>query len=133
LWFTGMAVMGRGMHWMGLAGAPRRTFLSMAPYADFETWWTAGLLTGLGGLILTVAGAMFLWIIVATLTRSPRAAEPVAVPEARPLLPVERMPKVLDRLTPWVVLTVILTAFAWLPTLIRLAQQNPLAPGWRLW
>lgn len=133
LWFVGMAVMGRGMHWMGLGGAPRRTFMSMAPYADFDTWWTAGLLTGIGGLLLTVAGVMFLWIMAGTLIRSERATEPPTVPEARPLLPVERMPKVLDRLTPWVVLTVILTAFAWLPTLIRVAQQNPLVPGWRLW
>lgn len=130
-WFLGMAAMGRGMHWMGLAGVPRRTFLSQAPYAVFQEWQAAGLLVGTGGVLLFVSGVLFLWIVLKT-ARNPEPAR-VTVPEAQPLYPVERMPRLLDRLTPWVALTLLLVAVAWFPPLYRIVTQYPLTPGWRLW
>ncbi|MBX6378315.1 MAG: cbb3-type cytochrome c oxidase subunit I, partial [Clostridia bacterium] len=34
LWFIGMAAFSRGMHWLGLLGAPRRTMLGASVYPD---------------------------------------------------------------------------------------------------
>lgn len=131
-WFVGMAVLGRGMHWMGLAGAPRRTYFSRATYMDFTTWDWAGLLTAAGGILLTISGVIYLYLMVMTICRSRQPAN-VVVPEAQPLLPVRNMPLVLDRLTPWVLVTVVLVAMAWLPTLIDIARHHPAVMGWKLW
>jgi len=132
LWFFGMAVMARGMHWMGLAGVPRRVHLTYAPYAVFDEWRMAGWLVGSGSLLMLVSGALFFLIIGMTVWASKEPAR-VEVPEAKPLHPVDRMPRVLDRLTPWVAVTLVLIAIAWLPSLYRIATTHPYVSGWRLW
>lgn len=131
-WFVGMAVLGRGMHWMGLAGAPRRTYFSRATYMDFTTWDWAGFLTAVGGILLTVSGIIYLYLMAMTIWRSRRPAN-VVVPEAKPLIPVKHMPAALDRIAPWVLVTVVLVAIAWLPTLIDIARHHPTVMGWKLW
>ena len=90
-WFFGMAIMARGMHWMGMAGVPRRVHLTYAPYAVFDEWQTAGWLVGTGGLILVLSGALFFYIIGMTIwaSRTPATFE---VPEAKPLPSVPSMP-----------------------------------------
>lgn len=130
-WFFGLALMARGMHWLGIAGAPRRVFLSFAPYANFDEWRIAGWFVGAGGLIMFISGAVYLWVMVKTLRSAERAR--VEVPEAKPLHEVRRMPLLLDRLTPWVALTVCLSALAWLPSLYEIATTHPYVQGWRLW
>ncbi|HLS90676.1 MAG TPA: cbb3-type cytochrome c oxidase subunit I [Limnochordia bacterium] len=131
-WFFGMAIMARGMHWMGMAGVPRRVHLTYAPYALFDEWRLAGWLVGAGGVLLFLSGALFLYVIAMTVwfSRSPAQVE---VPEAKPLHPVERMPLVLDRITPWATVTVVLIAIAWLPSIYRIATTHPYVQGWRLW
>lgn len=132
LWFFGMAIMARGMHWMGIAGVPRRVHLTYAPYAVFEEWRMAGWLVGGGSLLMLVSGALFLLIMLMTAVASKAPAE-VEVPEAKPLHPVDRMPRVLDRVTPWVVVTLVLIAIAWVPSLYEIATTHPYVAGWRLW
>ncbi|MEX2356121.1 MAG: cbb3-type cytochrome c oxidase subunit I [Thermaerobacterales bacterium] len=130
-WFFGAAIMARGMHWLGLAGGPRRTYLTHADYAVAE-WWQAGLLTGVGGMIMTVSGLLFLLNITVTLWNHKKAG-PLQVPEAEPLHRVERMPVLLDRITPWVLLTVVLAALAWGLPLWRAATTFPSVPGYTPW
>ena len=132
-WFIGMAVMGRGLNWLGLAGAPRRVYLSQAPYAVFDTWQVAGLLAGLGGIIVTVSGILFILNVVMTLLNRKSQSDITELPESEPLFPVKNMPLLLDRISPWVVLGIILTAIAWLPPLYQIAVQSPWVEGWRLW
>jgi len=81
---------------------------------------------------MLVSGALFFLIIGMTVWASKEPAR-VEVPEAKPLHPVDRMPRVLDRLTPWVAVTLVLIAIAWLPSLYRIATTHPYVSGWRLW
>jgi len=106
--------------------------LTYAPYALFDEWRLAGWLVGAGGVLLFLSGALFLYVIAMTVwfSRSPAQVE---VPEAKPLHPVERMPLVLDRITPWVTVSVVLIAIAWLPSIYRIATTHPYVQGWRLW
>lgn len=131
-WFVGMAVMARGMHWMGLAGAPRRSFLTHAPYALFEEWRLAGWLVASGGVILLISGGLFLTIVAMTAWYSKERVQ-IVVPQAQTLHKVERMPLILDRITPWVLVTIVLIGIAWLPSLYQIASHHPVVPGWRLW
>lgn len=131
-WFFGMAIMARGMHWMGLAGAPRRSFLTHAPYALIEEWRIAGWLVASGGLILTISAAIFFVVVGMTAWYSKERVK-LEVPEAETLHKVDRLPLILDRITPWVVVTIVLIAFAWLPSLYQIASAHPEVPGWRLW
>ena len=132
-WFFGLATMARGMHWMGLASAPRRTFLTYAPYAErFGEWHWGGVLSGVGGVIMFVSGGLFFFIMLRTISGR-RLSEPVTVPEAKPLLEPGHMPGWLDRISPWFALGLALSAAAWLPSLWRMAAEYPTMPGFQLW
>lgn len=132
LWFIGMALLGRGLHWLGLIGAPRRSMLSHAPYYDPE-WRLPGLLVAVGGSIAFISGLMFLANMVLTAVRS-RVPANVTVPNAEPLLADDPVPAWLDRVRPWVVATAALAALAWLPMLWRLAVEGPWTiAGVKLW
>ena len=132
-WFFGTAVMARGMHWMGLASAPRRTFLSYAPYAErFGEWHWGGALTAAGGVILLLSGGLFLLIMLRTALGA-RRAEELSVPEAQPLHDPGAMPRWLDRISPWFALGLALALIAWMPSLWRMATQYPQVPGLQLW
>src|SRR5690606_3581434 len=110
LFFFGTAIMARGMHWLGLAGAPRRTYYSHAPYVErYHEWDLAGWLVGTGGLLLLFSGALFVLIMLVTALRKRQRVD-LKVPEARPLHEPQGMPWLLDRIAPWFVLSIILSA-----------------------
>lgn len=124
-WFFGMAIMARGMHWLGLEGAPRRTFLSMATFAaSFPQWRLPGILVGVGGVILYASLLLFIALMAATAFASRRPAS-VQVPEAVPLHEEEGMPLLLDRIQPWVALALVLIAIAFVPELYRMVTTYP--------
>ncbi|MBO8141253.1 MAG: cbb3-type cytochrome c oxidase subunit I [Firmicutes bacterium] len=134
-WFFGSAIMARGMHWMGLASAPRRTYMSFAPYyGAFAEWNWAGIMTASGGVILFFAGALFFMIMARTALGKPNPAEaPQSVPEAGPLHDPPPTPRWLDRITPWFVLGAALAAIAWGWPLVRIATRYAEMPGFQLW
>ncbi|HLT57861.1 MAG TPA: cbb3-type cytochrome c oxidase subunit I [Limnochordales bacterium] len=132
-WFFGTAIMARGMHWMGLASTPRRTFLTHAPYADlFGEWYWGGALTAAGGVILLLSGGLFL-LVMARTALGARRTEPMAVPEAQPLHHPVIIPRWLDRISPWFALGLALAAAAWVPSLWRMAVHYPQVTGFQLW
>ncbi len=130
LWFFGMTLMSRGMVWAGMLGAPRRTALGSAPY--FQPEWTDPLrLAAFGGVLLTVSGVLFFVNLVGTLWGAPRGVT-TEVPVAEPVEEGRAMPAFLDRFTPWVTVTAVLVAAAYLPTLYRLfAEMRLTVPGLR--
>src|SRR5690606_29295801 len=132
LWFAGMALMGRGQHWLGLLDAPRRTMLGNTPYSLAE-WLTPAWLVAIGGIVLTISGALYLLNLGLTAWAS-RVPARVEVPEAEPLHDESAMPAALDRLRPWVIGTVVITTAAWVPMLWYMAAAHPWTiRGFTMW
>src|SRR5579875_2644775 len=50
----------------GLAGMPRRTAISLIPYAEPAGWRLAGILTGIGGALMFIGGALFFVVMAMT-------------------------------------------------------------------
>jgi len=134
-WFIGMAIFSRGLHLMGLEGAPRRTMLGAAPYIPAE--WNAPLLfVAIGGLILFVSGVLLLINVVGTVfvaKKLPKAEIP-DMPVAEALSGPEAGPAWLSQWKPWLAVTVALILIAYGPVLmeaIRTAEYT--SPGFKLW
>jgi cytochrome c oxidase subunit 1 len=132
LWFVGMAIFSHALHRLGMLGAPRRTMLGAAAYVQPE--WAAVLpLVAIGGTVLFLSSLLYFFNIALTLVASRATAPPV--PEfAEALSGPDHAPALLDRWRPWLVLTGVLIAIAYGPTLLRLAVTTPLVtPGFRVW
>ncbi len=135
-WFIGMVLFGRGMHWGGLLGAPRRVPFSQAVYTQqlFES--TANLplgglqgamwLTAIGGVILTISGLLFFVNVLGTLLMKKGSAQDVDVPLAEALSGPEKAPAVLDHWRVWVGAAAVLVLLGYVPVLTQVLQ----ASGW---
>ncbi|NLG69856.1 MAG: b(o/a)3-type cytochrome-c oxidase subunit 1, partial [Firmicutes bacterium] len=130
-WFIGMRIFGRGMHWLGLLGAPRRTMLGAATYAQLRPDWALpSILVGVGGAILAVSLYLYLVQIVATLFFSREPAQ-VEVPEAEAVSGPEHAPFWFERWRLWVGAAVVLAALGYVPTLVDLVTRFTPVPGLR--
>ncbi len=139
-WFIGMVLFGRGMHWAGLLGAPRRVPFAQANYAQWLIentmntplggFSTAMWLTAIGGVILFISGFLYFVNVVATLLMPKGSAQDVDVPLADALSGPENAPPVLDRWRVWVGAAIVLILFAYVPTLISIIQRSAFdSPG----
>ena len=133
IWFVGMAIFSRGMHWIGLLGAPRRTMIGVAleNYGSGE-WRVPTLMTGIGGMILLVSIILYFWNIVATAYRQKETAD-VEVPVAEPAQE-EPIPGWLNNWRPWLLGVFALIVLAYGPMIIFLLRNlNSLSPGFNVW
>ncbi|HEY8486870.1 MAG TPA: b(o/a)3-type cytochrome-c oxidase subunit 1 [Limnochordales bacterium] len=132
-WFAGMLVFSRGLHWLGLLGAPRRTMLGSAAYlALHPEWRPAALMVAVGGSVLAVSLVLYLLQMAMTIWASREPAR-VQVPEAEALSGPERAPELFERWRVWVGAAVVITAVAYVPSVAALvARFNPV-PGLRVW
>ncbi len=127
LWFFGMLIMSRGMSWMGMLGAPRRTALGSASYFLAE-WTPPAWMTAIGGVLLTTSGLLFFINLFGTLWASPKAAaQEQQVPLAEPYEENGTLPNWLDRFTPWVTTTAIIVLITYGPTIYRLITDLDLS------
>lgn len=143
LWFVGMMIFSVGMHWQGILGVPRRSKISDIAGEYVDAYANAAFpaaLSGLGGVILFVAGALFFYVILGTLLRR-RADSPVPdvaftetlsgpyQPDGTP----KRHVMIMDRLWLWTALTLTLVTIAYAPTLIDQVSGYVGVPGMQLW
>ena len=139
-WFIGMILFGRGMHWAGLLGAPRRVPFSQALYTQELIANTAGrglggfqaamLLTAVGGTILAISGTLYFINVIGTLVTKKGSAADVDIPFAEALSGAESAPPVLDRWRVWIGGAVVLILIAYVPALISIIQASDWnAPG----
>ncbi len=132
-WFVGMTIFSRGLHWIGLLGAPRRTMLGVA-LGNYGTgdWRFASLLTGIGGSILLVSGILFFTVVIMSAFFSKETVE-VEMPVAEAAHP-EVTPAWLNNWQPWLVATVVLIVVAYGPMLIKLISEAQFtSPGFQVW
>lgn len=132
LWAIGMTVFSFALHDLGLMGMPRRTWMSAAPYIQPE-WRGMMPLVGIGGSIMFVSAMLYFLTLLLTWVASrqpapevPAFAEAISGPEAAPVW--------LDRLQPWLALSVLFILIAYGHTLLHLLVDTPLnVPGLRVW
>ena len=117
IWFVGMTFMSNAMHRAGLFGMPRRT--ADPTYRQFSYDPTVGTVSGvngqiaLGGVLLTVSLAIFLYVIARTWFGGERAESPVDAELPSALSGPEHSPKVLDNLKLWVGIAILLVILAY--------------------
>jgi cytochrome c oxidase subunit 1 len=139
-WFIGMVLMGRGLHWAGLLGAPRRVPFSQATYTQrlieatadraLGGFPTAMALVATGGVILTISGLLYFVVVIGTLLTKKGTADDVEMPLAESLSGPEHAPPVLDRWRVWIGGAAVLILIAYVPTLITIIQASAWnAPG----
>ncbi len=139
-WFIGMILFGRGMHWAGLMGAPRRVPFAQATYTDYlnqmtASWpgggfHTAMLLVGIGGAIMGVSAVLFFANVIGSLLTRQDSAQDMEIPFAEALSGPENAPAGLDRWRPWVGGAILLILISYGPVLIDIWQHSAFnAPG----
>lgn len=132
LWFIGMASLGRGLAALGLEGAPRRTWMALAPY-ELAGVELAGVLSAVGGAILLISAFLYFYIVIMTVTAQKEHAVISTVPQAEPLDGGLRVSRWLDRLSPWIVASAVVSAIAWGPMLWQMLQSPFTMPGMAPW
>ncbi|GBD15627.1 Cytochrome c oxidase subunit 1 [bacterium HR26] len=131
--FVGEVIFSETLHRLGVLGMPRRTQIAAAEYLMPEWQNIIGMpLVGIGGTIMFVSGILYLLNIALTLAASREPAR-VEVPLAEYAPGERRVPAVLDRWRPWVIITITLTLVAWLPPLITLLASMSPVRGARVW
>ena len=136
LWFTGMMTMGIGMHWMGLLGVPRRTYIAgMAQPDAYATSAGPMALNAISGIILFLAAILFYYVFFATLTQRQRVTQETPIPFTDFVSGPSNngVVALTERVGMWFGLAVALVVVAYGPSLaMMLVNFNP-APGWKLW
>jgi cytochrome c oxidase subunit I len=132
LWGAGALLFGRGQIAGGLDGMPRRVPITSASY-ELEAWASANLQTGIGGILMVVSGLIFVVLLVATLARGSAVEERIEIPVAEPAHGARESWRVLDNLGLWVLVTVLVTAFAYGHVLLHYLPMSPTSPGFQLW
>ncbi len=135
LWFGGMLLFSRGLHLMGIWGAPRRTMLGAAAYIPAD--WKAPLaFVGIGGSILYISACVFFFNALMTVFAGKKlpveeipdmpVADAVSGPEVGPIW--------LSRWKPWLAATAAIILVAYGPILveaIRISEWT--SPGFKVW
>jgi len=137
LWFIGMTLMSNAMHRGGLAGIPRRTAEPIPDGAGaavfdpvFGTVSEIQLQIAVGATLLTTSLALFLIVVTGTWLSRPRAGALRVngdIPDA--LSGPEDSPRVLDNLTLWAAIAVLLVAIAYGFPLWSMVADGLLSPG----
>ncbi|WP_293910448.1 cbb3-type cytochrome c oxidase subunit I [Deinococcus sp.] len=151
LWFWGMIIFAVGMHWEGLIGIPRRTYLATATgLGDLIARAHIPMaLTGISGVVLMFASIFYFYVIFATLLGKARVPESAEMPipfsesleqaEARAAgispagMKIAGAVRLLDRLWIFAALAALLVALMYGPVLIDLGLNAHPLPGLRLW
>lgn len=142
-WFIGMILFGRGMHWAGLLGAPRRTPFSEASYTQvlidgtknpllggISEFQAAMALVGVSGVILFISGALYFINVIGTLLNKKDSATEVVVPLAEALSGPENSPAALDNWRMWIGFAILLVLLSYGPAFIQILGGSAWnAPG----
>jgi cytochrome c oxidase subunit 1 len=130
LWIIGVMIMARGLISGGLEGMPRRIFRVAANYTN-ESWELAGILSGIGGTIMTVSGILFFIVIVMTVFFGKKGEGPKDIPITETLLPPTRSgwDVKLDKIGFWMVMAIVLVVIAYGPFFVLYLPPNMVSPG----
>ncbi|SHE77484.1 cbb3-type cytochrome c oxidase subunit I [Flavisolibacter ginsengisoli] len=131
LWVIGILIFSTGLSWGGLLGEPRRTNLGMTylnPKNELFTpeWVPTTTLALLGGIIMFIAGMLFLVVFFGTMLKKQTEAAMLEFPVSENLHNERRIP-LFDSFKPWLVTMAVVLVIAYVPAFLD-ATKNP-GPG----
>jgi cytochrome c oxidase subunit I len=127
LWMIGVFVFSTGLMWGGLIGEPRRTNLGMTylnPKSELFTpeWVPTTMLALGGGIIMFIAGMLFIVVFFGTMLRKKEAESVLDLPVSEAYHDEKRVP-LFDKFKPWLVAMAIILLIAYVPALMD-ANKN---------
>jgi cytochrome c oxidase subunit 1 len=131
LWIFGMLFFSTGLSWGGLIGEPRRTAMGMS-YLNPDSplyqpqWVITTTLTAVGGVIMTIAGGMFIILFIGT-ALSRKSEEAVLTLPVSEALHDEPQVGWLNNMRPWIIVMLFLIIMVYVPA-IRESLKNT-GPG----
>ena len=131
LWSVGILIFSTGLSWGGLIGEPRRTNMGMTylnpKHELFTPEWVPTTMLGLmGGIIMFIAGMLFLVVFFGTMIRKKKEEVALEFPVSEPLHDERRIP-LFDTFKPWLVTMAVILVIAYVPAFLD-ATKNP-GPG----
>lgn len=132
IYTVGVLVMARGLISGGLDGMPRRIFRVEANYGR-DSWELAGVLTGVGGSLMTLGAVLFFVVILATIFLGKKGAGPTDIPFAETFLGPSRSgwDVKLDRIGWWVLAAIVLIVIAYGPFFLGYLPPRLVSPGYQ--
>ncbi|WP_426112005.1 cbb3-type cytochrome c oxidase subunit I [Massilia sp. PWRC2] len=119
LWFAGMLILTMPWHLVGLMGAPRRMAYYDYTHPALQSQALGVILSVIGGLILVVSAALFIYI----LATAKKASAPVpAYVFSRAVHPDAKTPKVLNEFRLWIAMMIALTVVNYGYPVVQLAM-----------
>jgi cytochrome c oxidase subunit I len=137
MWVIGMLVFSFGMSWGGLRGEPRRTNLGTS-YLNPESelyradWVATTTLALFGGIIMFIAGMLFIVVFFGTILRKKSTEGVLDIPVSEAYHDEKRVP-LFDKFKPWIVTMVIILLLAYVPALLNVNKNSgPKAPRFNI-
>lgn len=137
LWTIGVLIFSTGLMWGGLIGEPRRTNLGMTylnPSHELFTpeWVPTTLLGLLGGIIMFVAGMLYVVIFFGTMLSKKTETAALDIPVSEAYHDEKRIP-LFDKFKPWLVTMIIILLLAYVPALMNINKNiGPKAPRFNI-
>lgn len=131
LWVFGMLIFSFGMSWGGLRGEPRRTNLGLTylnPKSELfrADWVPTTTLALLGGIIMFIAGMLFIIIFFGTILSKKTQEGALDIPVSEAYHDEKRVP-LFDKFKPWLVTMIVIILIAYIPALINVNKNS--GPG----
>ena len=134
LWTIGVLIFSTGLMWGGLLGEPRRTNLGMTylnPKSELfrPDWVPTTTLALLGGIVMFIAGMLFIVVFFGTMFRKRNQAAELHLPVSEAYHDEKRIP-LFDQFKPWLVTMVLILLIAYIPALMNVNKNTgPGAPA----
>lgn len=134
LWTIGVLIFSTGLMWGGLLGEPRRTNLGMTylnPDSDLyrPDWVPTTTLALIGGVIMFIAGTLFIIVFFGTMFRKKNAVAELFLPVSEAYHDEKRIP-LFDKFKPWLVAMALILVIAYVPAFLNVNKNTgPKAPA----
>ncbi|MGZ8554499.1 MAG: cbb3-type cytochrome c oxidase subunit I [Chitinophagaceae bacterium] len=134
LWTIGVLIFSTGLMWGGLLGEPRRTNLGMTylnPQSELfrPDWVPTTTLALLGGIVMFIAGMLFIVVFFGTMLRKKSQIAELDLPVSEAYHDEKRIP-LFDQFKPWLVAMALILLIAYIPAFMNVRKNTgPKAPA----
>ncbi|MBO8155511.1 MAG: b(o/a)3-type cytochrome-c oxidase subunit 1 [Bacillaceae bacterium] len=128
IWAIGMLLLSGTMHIVGLLGSPRRS--SFSTYGDHEValgWLPYYYVIAVGAVFLILAILLFVYQAFHLMFLAPKTDRVIEYPIGEVYEKAQRPPKILERWSVWIGLSILLSLLAYAAPIINMIQNSP--PG----